>query len=106
MCFGLPALIKKSIGLKKIPPPIPTIPEINPRAPPIKIETGIGIFGQLTKNAVINEIPNYWYLLVAVLIGGQLGNFLNLKIFPTRILALVTAILVIFVALRMGFKIF
>ena len=72
----------------------------------ILINSVFGIFGQLTKNAVINEIPNYWYLLVAVLIGGQLGNFLNLKIFPTRILALVTAILVIFVAVRMGFKIF
>jgi len=72
----------------------------------ILINSVFGIFGQLTKNAVINEIPNYWYLLVAVLIGGQLGNFLNLKIFPTRILALVTAILVIFVAIRMGFKIF
>jgi hypothetical protein len=44
MCFGLPALIKKSIGLKKIPPPIPTMPEMNPSAPPIKIETGTGIF--------------------------------------------------------------
>ena len=72
----------------------------------ILINSVSGIIGQLTKNAVINEIPNYWYLLVAVLIGGQLGNFLNLKIFPTRILALVTAILVIFVATRMGFKIF
>ena len=72
----------------------------------ILINSVSGIIGQLTKNAVINEIPNYWYLLVAVLIGGQLGNFLNLKIFPTRILALVTAILVTFVATRMGFKIF
>ena len=72
----------------------------------ILINSVSGIVGQLTKNAVLTEIPNYWYLLVAVLIGGQLGNFLNLKIFPTRILALVTAILVIFVALRMGFKIF
>ena len=72
----------------------------------ILINSVSGIIGQLTKNSVINEIPNYWYLLVAVLIGGQLGNFLNLKIFPTRILALVTAILVIFVAVRMGFKIF
>ena len=44
MCFGLPALIRKSIGLKKIPPPIPTTPEMNPNTPPIKIETGIGIF--------------------------------------------------------------
>ena len=72
----------------------------------ILINSVFGIIGQLTKNSVINEIPNYWYLLVAVLIGGQLGNFLNLKIFPTHILALVTAILVTFVALRMGFKIF
>ena len=72
----------------------------------ILINSVSGIIGQLTKNSVINEIPNYWYLLVAVLIGGQVGNFLNLRIFPTRILALVTAILVIFVAVRMGFKIF
>jgi len=72
----------------------------------ILINSVFGIIWQLTKNAVINEIPNYWYLLVAVLIGGQLGNFLNLKIFPTRILALVTAFLVLFVATRMGYRIF
>jgi len=50
-------------------------------------------------------LQNYWYLLLAVLIGGQIGNFLNLKIFPTHILAFITAILVLFVACRMGFKI-
>ena len=55
---------------------------------------------------VLVEVLNYWYLLAAVLIGGQVGNFLNLKIFPTRILALVTAFLVLFVAIRMGFRIF
>ena len=71
----------------------------------ILINSITGIVGQLTKNEVLSEIPNYWYLLGAVLIGGQLGNFLNLKVFPTRILALVTALLVIFVALRIGFKI-
>ena len=71
----------------------------------ILINSVFGIIGQLTKNTVLAEISNYWYLLGAVLIGGQLGNFLNLKVFPTRILALVTALLVIFVALRIGFKI-
>ena len=71
----------------------------------ILINSISGIIGQLTKNAVLTEIPNYWYLLAAVLIGGQVGNFLNLKIFPTRILALITAILIIFVACRVGFKI-
>ena len=43
-------------------------------------------------------------LLLAVIIGGQLGNFLNLKLFSTKILALLTAVLVIFVAIRMGLK--
>ena len=57
-------------------------------------------------NEVLTEVINYWYLLAAVLIGGQFGNFLNLKIFPTRILALITAFLVLFVASRMGFRIF
>ena len=55
---------------------------------------------------VLTEVFNYWYLLAAVLIGGQVGNFLNLKIFPARILALVTAVLVIFVATRMGLRVF
>ncbi len=72
----------------------------------ILINSISGIIGQLTKNAVLAEISNYWYLLAAVLVGGQLGNFLNLKIFPTRILALITSILVVFIAVRMGFKIF
>jgi len=65
-----------------------------------------GIIGQLTKNSVFNEINNYWLLFLAVLIGGQIGNFLNLKVFPTRLLALVTSGLVIFVAIRMGIKLF
>ena len=72
----------------------------------ILINSISGIIGQLTKNEVLVEIQNYWFLLVAVLIGGQIGNFLNLKIFPTRILALVTAFLVLFVAIRMGVRFF
>ena len=63
-----------------------------------------GIIGQLTKSVVINEVYNYWYLLVAVFIGGQIGNFLNLKIFPTRLLALVTSLLVLIASVRMGIK--
>ena len=72
----------------------------------ILINSLSGIFGQLTKSTILSEIQNYWFLFLAVLIGGQIGNFLNLKIFPTRILALVTAALVLFVAIRMAFKIF
>jgi len=72
----------------------------------ILINSIFGIIGQLTKNEVLSEVLNYWYLLLAVLVGGQVGNFLNLKIFPTRILALVTACLVLFVALRIGIRFF
>ena len=72
----------------------------------ILINSISGIIGQLTKNVVLVEATNYWYLLAAVLIGGQIGNFLNLKIFPTRILALMTAFLVLFVSIRMGFRFF
>ena len=72
----------------------------------ILINSISGIIGQLTKNAVLVEVTNYWYLLAVVLIGGQVGNFLNLKIFPNRILVLLTVLLVLFVAVRMGFRIF
>ena len=72
----------------------------------ILINSIVGVIGQLTKNIVLTEVSNYWYLFLAVMIGGHIGNFLNLRIFPTRILALVTAILVLFVAIRMGVKLF
>jgi uncharacterized protein len=70
----------------------------------ILINSIFGIVGQLTKEIYFEEIYPYFYLLIAVLIGGQIGNYLNLKIFPTRILALITSILVIFVAIRVGIK--
>ena len=72
----------------------------------ILINSIFGIIGQLTKNLVLDEIHNYWFLFLAVFIGGQIGNFLNLKIFPARVLAFVTSALVIFVAARMGLKLF
>ena len=72
----------------------------------ILINSISGVAGQLTKNIVFNDLSNYWYLFLAVIIGGQIGNFLNLKIFPTKILALVTSGLVLFVAIRMAYKLF
>ena len=72
----------------------------------ILINSIFGIVGQLTKEIYFEEIYPYFYLLIAVLIGGQIGNYLNLKIFPTRMLALVTSGLVLFVSIRMGIKLF
>jgi len=71
----------------------------------ILINSISGIFGQLTKEIVLNQIISYWPLFLGVLIGGHLGNYLNLKIFSNRVLAIMTSLLVIFVAFRIGFKI-
>ena len=71
----------------------------------ILINSLAGIFGQLTKSYVLNDVFEYWYLLIFVFIGGQIGNYLNLKILPTRFLALITSCLVLFVAIRMGLRI-
>ena len=72
----------------------------------ILINSISGLAGQFTKASVVNQIYSYWPLFLLVLFGGQLGNFLNLKVFPAKILVLVTSALVIFVALRMGLKLF
>ena len=72
----------------------------------ILINSISGILGHLSKENVLNEILLYWPLFLAVLIGGLFGNYLNLKIFSNRTLALMTSFLVIFVAFRMAFKIF
>ena len=72
----------------------------------ILINSIFGVAGQLTKDIVINEFFNYWPLFVAVLIGGQIGSFLNIKFLSNRVLALLTSLLVIVVAIRMGIRIF
>ena len=72
----------------------------------ILINSISGLAGQFTKASVISEIYSYWPLFLLVLLGGQLGNFLNVRIFSAKILALITSALVIFVALRMGLKLF
>ena len=68
----------------------------------ILINSIFGIAGQLTKNIVFDEFLNYWYLFLVVLIGGQIGNFLNIKFLSNKMLAFITSLLVLFVAARMG----
>ena len=72
----------------------------------ILINSISGILGHLSKDNVLNEIFLYWPLFLAVLIGGLFGNYLNLKVFSNRVLTIITSTLVIFVAIRMGFRIF
>ena len=72
----------------------------------ILINSVSGIIGQLTKNSILIEVQNYFYLLIVVLIGGQIGNYLNLKIFTSRSLALFTAVLVLLVTIKLGLRLF
>ena len=72
----------------------------------ILINSVSGIIGQLTKDNTFNELINYWPLFLRVLLGGFVGNYLNLKIFSNRTLTIMTSLLVIFVSLRMGIRIF
>ena len=71
----------------------------------ILINSICGVGGQLTKDIVLSEFLNYWPLFLSVLIGGQIGNFLNIKFLSNKVLAFMTSLLVIFVAIRMGIRI-
>ena len=72
----------------------------------ILINSISGLVGQSTKGFIFNEVYNYWPLFLLVLIGGQFGNYLNIKILPTRAMILLTAGLVMFVSVRIGFRLF
>ena len=72
----------------------------------ILINSIFGVAGQLTKDIVFNEFLNFWPLFLAVIIGGQIGNLLNIKFLSNKALALTTSLLVVFVAIRMGIRIF
>ena len=72
----------------------------------ILINSISGILGQFTKENTFYELTNYWTLFLSVLIGGFIGNYLNLKILSNRTLTIMTSILVIFVSMRIGIRLF
>lgn len=71
----------------------------------ILINSTAGLLGHLQKIGFSEMLLAYWPLLLAVFVGGQIGNLLSLKFFPLRILILITGLLVLFVSLRMGLKV-
>ena len=70
----------------------------------ILINSIFGVAGQLTKDIVFDKFLNFWPLFLCVFLGGQIGNFLNIKFLSNKTLALITSFLVIFVAIRMGVR--
>ena len=71
----------------------------------IFINSICGVDGERTNDIVFDEFLNYWPLFIVVLIGGQIGNFLNIKFLSGKTLAIITSLLVILVAIRMGFRV-
>ena len=71
----------------------------------ILINSIFGVAGQITKDIVFDKFIDFLPLFLAVLIGGQIGNFLNIKFLSNKTLALITSLLVMFVAARMGLRI-
>ena len=71
----------------------------------ILINSISGIFGQFTKQNTLSNFLDFWPLFMVVLIGGLVGNFLNIRFFSNKLLTIITSGLVIFVAIRIGLKI-
>jgi uncharacterized protein len=75
----------------------------------ILINSVSGIAGQLVKGgpaSFAGPLTTYWPLLIAVLLGGQIGSHLGVKILPVGILRKLTALLVGYVAVTLLFKAF
>jgi uncharacterized membrane protein YfcA len=75
----------------------------------ILINSVAGITGQLVKGgpaSFAGPLAEYWPLLLAVLVGGQIGSHMGVKILPVGILRGLTALLVGYVALTILYKVF
>lgn len=72
----------------------------------ILVNSVAGLIGQAQKTPIIEVMIQYWYLPIVVFIGGQIGNILTIKVIPTRVIVLITALLILFVAARIGWHAF
>ena len=70
----------------------------------ILINSVTGIAGQLVKAgpvSLMNPATEYWPLMLAVLVGGQIGSYMGLKLLSPEWLRRLTAVLVGYVAIRL-----
>lgn len=68
-----------------------------------------GLLGQFTKlqsQNLLQLAQPYWLLIPAVLIGGWIGNTIGIKNLNPQIIRLLTAVLILYVALRLLWKFF
>jgi uncharacterized protein len=70
----------------------------------ILVNSITGLAGQLLKSgvdAVADPAVSYWPLLLAVLVGGQIGSNIGIKLFSPILLRRMTALLVAYAAIRL-----
>lgn len=70
----------------------------------ILVNSVSGLIGQLQKHPLEALENSFFVLPLAVLLGGQIGNRLSLKLFSSKYLALGTAVLVIIAAFQLMLK--
>ncbi len=68
----------------------------------ILLNSVAGLLGQLHKGVLSDAMLEYWHLPLLVFIGGQISNLIVIRLVPPRIVALLTALLILFIALRLG----
>ena len=70
----------------------------------ILVNSIAGLLGQFYKNIDTDigfDFNEYSMLLIAVILGGQIGNYLGVRIFSGSIVRRLTSVLVIYVGIRL-----
>ena len=70
----------------------------------ILVNSIAGLLGQFYKNLnteIDFDFNEYSFLIIAVILGGQIGNYFGVKIFSGSIVRRLTSVLVIYVGIRL-----
>ncbi len=73
----------------------------------ILVNSIAGLAGQVLKLAGNNQLPvltGYWPLAAAVLIGGQIGSYMGVRLLPPMLIRRLTAVLILYVAGQLVWK--
>ena len=70
----------------------------------ILVNSMSGLIGQFMKHddlQVVGQFYEYFWLFLIVLVGGQIGSYLGIKVFRPEIVRRLTAVLVLYVGVRL-----
>ncbi len=75
----------------------------------ILINSVAGLVGQSIKLAKAGQVPDlvqHWPLIVSVLVGGQLGSMLGIRLLSPRLVRVMTGVLTLYVAVQLLWKLY